>query len=309
MDRLEAMSVVVAVAETGSFSAASRRLRTPVARVSRKVAELETRLGTEVFQRTSRRIALTDAGLSYIEACRRILEQVEDAEQEASGEYTTPKGDLSVTAPWGLGHMHLMPLALQFLDTHPEIALRLALTDRVINPIEEDIDVSIRIGPLPDSSMIASHIGSVRLVTCASPSYLAAYGTPMIPKDLGNHQCITVDGAMTPTSWQFGGVKQTMVVPIRSRLCVNTSEAAIQAAIAGAGLTRVMSYKMESAKISGALSIVLEAFEPEPLPVHIVYPQRKLMPLKLRAFITWITPRIKSRLTSQLNGAPKRSKI
>jgi DNA-binding transcriptional LysR family regulator len=308
MDRLEAMSVVVAVAETGSFSAASRRLRTPVASVSRKVAELETRLRTEVFQRTSRRIALTDAGLSYIEACRRILEQVEDAEQEASGEYTTPKGDLSVTAPWGLGHMHLMPLALQFLDTHPEIALRLALTDRVINLIEEDIDVSIRIGPLPDSSMIASHIGSVRLVICASPSYLAAYGTPMTPNDLGNHQCITVDGAMTPTSWQFGG-KQTTVVPIRSRLCVNTSEAAIQAAIAGAGLTRVMSYKMEDAKISGALSIVLDAFEPEPLPVHIVYPQRKLMPLKLRAFITWITPRIKSRLISHLNGAAERSKI
>jgi DNA-binding transcriptional LysR family regulator len=308
MDRLEAMSVVVAVAETGSFSAASRRLRTPVARVSRKVAELETRLRTEVFQRTSRRVALTNAGLSYIEACRRILEQVEDAEQEASGEYRTPKGDLSVTAPWGLGHMHLMPLALQFLNTHPEITLRLALTDRIINPIEEDIDVSIRIGPLPDSSLIASHIGSVRLVICASPSYLAAYGTPMTPNDLGNHQCITVDGAMTPTSWQFGA-KQTMVVPIRSRLCVNTSEAAIQAAIAGAGLTRVMSYKMEDAKISGALSIVLDAFEPVPLPVHIVYPQRKLMPLKLRAFITWITPRIKSRLTSQLNGAAKRSKI
>ena len=209
MDRLEAMSVVVAVAETGSFSAASRRLRTPVARVSRKVAELETRLRTEVFQRTSRRIALTDAGLSYIAACRRILEQVEDAEQEASGEYTTPKGDLSVTAPWGLGHMHLMPLALQFLETHPEIALRLALTDRVINPIEEDIDVSIRIGPLPDSSMIASHIGSVRLVTCASPSYLAAYGTPMTPNDLGNHQLRRDRGEY----WPLPSVEEALAYP------------------------------------------------------------------------------------------------
>ena len=164
MDRLEAMSVIVAVTETGSFSAASRRLKTPVATVSRKVAELEARLQAQLFQRSSRQMMLTDAGRSYIEACKRIIEQVDDAERAVSGEYRIPKGDLAVTAPWGLGHMHLVPIVVEFLDAYPEIAVRLVLTDRVVNTVEENVDVSIRIGALPDSSMIASRIGSVRMV-------------------------------------------------------------------------------------------------------------------------------------------------
>src|SRR6201996_9500021 len=167
MDRLEAMSVIVAVNETGSFSAASRRLKTPVATVSRRVAELEARLNTQLFQRSSRQMTLTDAGRSYIEACKRIIEQVNDAEREVSGEYRVPTGDLTVTAPWGLGHMHLLPIACEFLGAYPEIALRLVLTDRVVNTVDENIDVSIRIGALPDSNLIASRIGSVRIMLCA----------------------------------------------------------------------------------------------------------------------------------------------
>src|SRR6201995_5496611 len=151
MDRLEAMSVIIAVTETGSFSAASRRLRTPVATVSRKVAELEMRLNAQLFQRSSRQMTLTEAGRSYIEACKRIIEQVDEAEREVSGEYRRPKGDLAVTAPWGLGHMHLLPIAVEFLDAYPEVALRLVLTDRVVDAVAENIDVSIRIGVLPDS--------------------------------------------------------------------------------------------------------------------------------------------------------------
>jgi DNA-binding transcriptional LysR family regulator len=296
MDRLEAMSVIVAVTETGSFSAASRRLRTPIATISRKVSELETRLNTELFQRSSRQMTLTGAGRSYVESCKCILEQVEHAEREVSGEYRAPKGDLAVTAPFGLGHMHLLPVALEFLDAFPDVALRLMLTDRVVDPVKEDIDVSIRIGTLPESSMMATRVGSIRMVLCASPSYLAVHGTPAKPGDLAKHPCITVDDVATPTAWQFGNGRQTMLVPIRSRLCLNTSEAAIQAGIAGAGLTRVMSYKMESARRSGELVIVLEAFEPEPLPVHIVYAPRKLVPVKLRAFLDWITPRLRAQL-------------
>jgi DNA-binding transcriptional LysR family regulator len=170
MDRLEAMSVIVAVTETGSMSAAARRLKTPVATVSRKVAELETRLKAQLFQRTSRRMTLTDAGRSYIDACRRIIEQVDDAEREVSGEYRLPKGEMAVTAPWGLGHSHLLPLAVEFLEAYPDISLRLMLTDRVISMAEEDIDIAIRVGSLPDSSMIATRIGSIRIVVCASPS-------------------------------------------------------------------------------------------------------------------------------------------
>ena len=168
MDRLEAMSVIVAVTETGSISAASRRLKSPVATVSRKVAELEARLKAQLFQRTSRRMTLTDAGRAYIDACRRIIEQVDDAEREVSGEYRLPKGEMAVTAPWGLGHTHLLPLAVEFLEAYPEISLRLMLTDRVINMTEEEVDIAIRVGSLPDSSMIATRIGSIRIVVCAS---------------------------------------------------------------------------------------------------------------------------------------------
>ncbi len=301
MDRLEAMSIIVAVSETGSFSAASRRLNTPVATVSRKVSDLETRLKAELFQRSSRRMTLTDAGRSYMEACKRIIEQVDEAEREVSGEYRIPKGDLAVTAPWGLGHLHLLPIAVEFLAAYPEIGLRLVLTDRVVNTVEENIDVAIRIGNLPDSNMIAARIGSIRVVVCASPTYLAARGTPKELSDLYNHECITVDPFAAPLTWGFLAGARQVAAPIRSRLCVSTSEAAIQAAIAGAGLTRVLSYKMEAAKRDGALVVVLDTFEQEPLPVHIVYAQRTQVPLKLRTFLNWVTPRLKARLTPRLD--------
>jgi DNA-binding transcriptional LysR family regulator len=296
MDRLEAMSIIVAVTETGSFSAASRLLKTPVATVSRRVSELEGRLNAQLFQRSSRRMTLTDAGRSYMEACKRIIEQVDEAEREVSGEYRAPKGDLAVTSPWGLGHMHLLPLSVEFLREHPEISLRLVMTDRVVSAVDEGIDVAIRIGNLPDSSMIATRIGSVRVVVCASPAYLKSRGTPKSVLDLAGHDCITVDSVATPASWKFAVGSRTVVAPIRSRLCVNTSEAAIQAAIAGAGLARVMSYKMVAARRADKLRIVLDEFEEDPLPVNIVYAQRKLMPLKLRTFLNWVAPRLKQRL-------------
>lgn len=296
MDRLEAMSVIIAVTETGSFSAASRRLGTPIATVSRKVAELETRLKAEVFQRSSRRMTLTDAGRTYVEACRRIIEQVDDAERQVSGEYRSPKGDLVVTTPWGLGHTHLLPIAVEFLDAYPEIGLRLLLTDRVVDPVEENIDVAVRIGSLSESSMIASRIGSIRLVVCASPAYLAKSGRPQSPDQLRDHDCIAINDVTAPNAWKFGRGKRANLVPIQSRLSVNTSEAAVIAAIAGAGLTRVMSYKMDSARRTGSLELVLEEFEPEPLPVHIVYTPRNPVPLKLRAFLNWMTPRLKAKL-------------
>ena len=297
MDRLEVMSVIVAVTETGSFSAASRRLKTPIATVSRQVAELEERLKAQLFQRSPRRVTLTDAGRSYIDACRRIIEQVDDAERELSGEYRTPKGDLAVTAPWGLGHTHLLPLAVEFLNAYPEIGLRLVLTDRIVNTVEENIDVAIRIGPLPDSSSkIATRIGSIRFVVCGSPAYLSARGKPKTLADLRGHDCITIDDVAAPPAWKFSKSGRTVVAPIKTRLTVNTSEAAVLAAIAGVGVARVMSYKMDAARRAGTLEIILEDFEPEPMPAHIVYAQRKPVPLKLRAFLNWMTPRLKARL-------------
>jgi DNA-binding transcriptional LysR family regulator len=292
MDRLESMSVIVAVAEAGSLSAASRKLGRPIPTVSRKLAELEARLNTQLFQRSSRQMSLTDAGRAYIEACKRIIEQVDDAEREVSGEYRTPSGDLTVTAPWGLGHTHLVPIACDFLVAYPDIALRLLLSDRVLKPSDDNIDIAIRIGTLPDSSMIATRIGSVRVVACASPTYLAARGCPEKPDDLRNHDCITIDDNAAPRTWKFAKGRREIAAPIRSRMTVNTSEAAI----AGAGIARVMSYKMAAARRAGILAVVLEAFEQEPLPMHIVYTERKPVPLKLRVFLNWVTPRLKARL-------------
>jgi DNA-binding transcriptional LysR family regulator len=299
MDRVELMSVAVSIAEAGSLSAASQKLRMPVPTVSRKLSELEARLNTQLFQRSSRRLSLTDAGRSYVEACRRILEQVEDAEREASGEYRSPTGDMTVTSPWGLGHLHLLPLSCEFQRAYPDIGLRLLMTDRVLNPNEASIDVSIRIGPLSPSGLIAKRIGAVRVVACASPGYLLARGRPLGPADLVRHDCITVDESGIPGSWAFVEGGREIVVPIRSRLTVSTSEAAVQAAIDGSGITRVMSYKMEAARLSGALVLVLEDFEKDPLPVHILYAERKPMPLKLRVFLDWLAPRLKARLAPQ----------
>lgn len=303
MDRLEAMSVIVAVAEAGSLSAAARKLAMPLPTVSRKLSELEVHLSAQLFHRSSRQMKLTDAGRSYIEACKRIIEQVEDAEREVAGEYRKPSGDLTVTSPWGLGHMHLLPIACDFLAAYPEIALRLLLTDRVLRPLEDSIDISIRIGPLADSSMIATRLGSVRMVACASPAYLASRGRPKHPSDLSNHDCITIDDFGAPKTWRFVEGHKEVAGQIRSRLTVNTSEAAIEAAIVGAGIARVMSYKMDAARRRGALAIVLDEFEPEPLPVHIVYTDRKPMPLKVRAFLDWVSPRLKARLAAALQQA------
>jgi DNA-binding transcriptional LysR family regulator len=296
MDRLEAMSVIIAVAETGSISAASRRLKSPVATVSRKVAEFESRLSARLFQRTSRRMTLTEAGRTYIEACKRIIEQADEAEREVSGEYRMAKGGLAVTAPWGLGHTHLLPQAVEFLDAYPDISLRLRLTDDVVNMVEDNIDIAIRLGALPDSGMIATRIGSIRIVVCGSPSYLKAHGLPKQPSELRDHHCITIDDHAVPPVWRFERGNRPRGAPIRSRLCVNTSEAAVLAAIDGAGLARVMSYKMDAEMRAGRLAIVLEEFEPKPLPVHILYAPHKPMPLKLRTFLNWMTPRLKDRL-------------
>ena len=171
------------------------------------------------------------------------------------------------------------------------------LTDRIVNVVEENIDVAIRIGALPDSSMMAMRVGSIRMVVCASPAYLAARGRPETPDELRDHDCITIDDVAPPTMWKFANGHRSIVAPIRTRLTVNTSEAAVLAAIAGAGLARVMSYKMDAAKRADTLAVVLDTFKPEPLPAHLVYAQRKIAPLKLRAFLNWITPRLKARLT------------
>src|ERR1051326_1060938 len=218
MDRLQAMATFLAVVDAGSLSAASRKLRTPLATVSRRVSELEAHLKTRLVNRTSRRLTLTDSGEAYIQACRRILDQLDEAEHIASGEYQSPTGELTVTASMVLGRRHVVPVAAAFLEAYPEVLVRLRLTDRVINLQEEHIDLGIRIGALPDRSMIARQIGSVRLVVSASPAYLASRGRPTTPRELSEHDCVAFAGFTHADTWRFPIEGAVVPVPVRSRL-------------------------------------------------------------------------------------------
>ena len=293
MDRFESMSTLLAVVEAGSLSAAARRLGTPLTTVSRRVAELEAHLKTRLLTRSSRRIALTDAGRSYVAACKRILDELGEAERAAAGEYSAPRGDLMITAPVVFGRLHVLPVVIDFLRAYPDIDIRMALADRIVNILEEPVDLAVRIGHLPDSSLVARRVGSIRRVICASPAYLAARGTPKEPADLGAHDCITFEGMTAPESWTFPAGASEATVAIRSRLVVNTAEAAVDAAKAGVGITRVLSYQVASALDDGALILALQEFEPPPLPVNLVHVGQRLLPLKLRAFLDFATPRLK----------------
>jgi DNA-binding transcriptional LysR family regulator len=297
MDRLESMSVFIAVVEAGSLSAAGRTLRMPLPTVSRKVSELESHIKARLLNRSTRQLTLTDAGRSYLAACKRILEDVGEAERSASGEYSAPRGELIITAPVAFGRRHVVPTVAEFLKAYPEVAARLVLSDRSLNLLEDHVDLAVRIGEPPDSSLVATRVGTVRNVVCASPAYLAEHGTPRNPTELVKHDCLTFSGLMSPDSWTFTINGAAVSVPVHSRLIVNTAEAAIDAAIAGAGLTRVLSYQIEEAINSGALVIALRKFDPASIPINLMYTGQRLLPLKLRAFLDFAMPRLRTRLT------------
>jgi len=300
VDRLDAMSVLLAVVDAGSLSAASRRLGTPLTTVSRKVSDLEAHLGTTLLTRTSRKVTLTQAGRSYVAACRRILEDIGEAERAASGEYSAPKGNLVLTAPIVFGRLHVLPVVTAFLKAYAEIDVRMLLTDRVINLFDDHVDVALRIGELPDSSLMATRVGAIRRVLCASPAYLTARGTPTSPPDLVAHDCITFEGLTSPQTWNFRFGSAEQPVRVHSRLVVNTAEAAVDAAIAGLGLTSVLSYQAAEARRAGKLVVLLRNFESEPSPVSLVYAGQGLLPVKTRAFLDFAAERLKTRLTDEL---------
>lgn len=297
MDRLEAMSILLAVVEAGSLSAAARRLGTPLATVSRKVSELEAHLKVRLLKRSNRQLTLTDAGRSYVAACRRILDDVSEAERVASGEYSAPKGELVITAPIVFGRLHVLPVVSAFLKAYPDIDVRMVLSDRVVHLLDDHVDAAVRIGALPDSSLLALRLGAVRRVVCASPAYLEMRGAIRRPADLLECDCITFDNLMASDSWRFGAGRAEEVVRIRSRLVVNTAEAAIDAAVAGLGVTRVLCYQIVAARKARLLDLLLESFEPPPAPVSLVYAGQGQLPTKLRAFLDFAAPRLKHALS------------
>jgi len=215
MDRLDAMAALLAVVDTGSFSAASRKLRVPVTTMSRRVAELEAHLGTQLLQRTTRKVTLTDAGSPFVAACRAVLEQISEAERTAAGEYQSPRGELTVTAPHVFGRLYLVPVMAGFMAQFPDVRLNCRFNDRVLDLQDEGIDLAIRLGPLQDSRLRARRLGSVRRVLCASPAYLARRGEPRTPADLATHDCIGFHGIDPPGTWLFAAPGGTVTIPIR----------------------------------------------------------------------------------------------
>lgn len=296
MDRLEAMTVLLAAVEGGSLSAAGRKLGMPLATVSRKLSDLESHLKARLLNRSTRGLTLTDAGRDYLAACKRILEDVGEAERAAAGEFSEPRGELVITAPIVFGRLHVLPVITDFLAAYPAVDVRLVQGDRIVHLHDEHVDLAVRIGALPDSRLTATRLGGTRRVVCASPAYLAAHGTPATPDELGGHRCISFEAMSAADVWRFAVDGVELSVPVRSRLMVNTAEAAIDAALAGAGLTRVLCYQIEAAERDGRLQRVLRGFEPAPAPISLVYTAQRRLPLKLRAFLDFATPRLRERL-------------
>jgi DNA-binding transcriptional LysR family regulator len=298
MDRLDAMSILLAAVEGGSFSAASRKLGVPLATVSRKVSQLETHLGTRLINRTSRQLILTEPGHSYIVACKQILESISEAERAATGEFVIPKGDLTITAPVVFARLYLLPVVLEFLKAHPDIDVRLVLSDQLVNLQENHIDLAVRISELADSNLVATRIGAVRRVVCGSPSYFSERGRPKAPRDLSEHDCISsrFGGLASSNVWVFATGKTKAAVTVHSRL-VGNADSAVAAAVAGFGITRLLSFHVADHVRKGALICVLKEFESPAVPVSLVYAGQGLVPLKVRAFIDFAAPRLKMRLS------------
>lgn len=300
MDRLEAMKILLKVADRGSFSAASRDLGVPLATVSRKVTELEAHLGAKLLVRTTRKVALTDTGTAYLASARRILEDVEETERIASGEFQAPRGELTLTAPVFFGRLHILPIVIDFLAAHPEINVRLVLSDRNLHLLEDHVDMAVRIGRLPDSTMVATRIGSMRTVVCVSPKLVEAHGLPARPEEMAALPCVNFDFLSPASSWLFRSPEtgQAIDVAVAPRLSVSTAEAAVEAAAQGVGATRVLHYQCARQVQDGALQIILKQFEVEPIPVHLIHAARGALPSKMRVFLDFAVPVLRAKLKS-----------
>lgn len=294
MDRLDSLRVFIAVAELAGFAPAARRLGLSPPTVTRAVAELEERLGARLFQRTTRIVRLTDAGQRFLTDARRILVELEEAEASAAGAQATPRGQLAVTGPVMFGRRYVAPLVLDFLDRHDEVSARLLLVDRIVDLIDEGLDVAVRIAQLPDSSLTAVRVGKIRRVICAAPGYLERHGRPRSPDDIAAHRVIAFAPATTPTDWSFAVGTEVRSMKPPARILVNTAEAAVAAAVAGHGLTRVMSYQVADELARGELEIVLAEHELPALPIHLVHAAGRRANARVRAFVDFAAERLRA---------------
>ncbi len=285
MDRLQAMTTFVAVVDSGGFASAARKLNLSPPVVTRAVAELEERLGLRLLTRTTRVVRVTDAGARFAEDCRRILAEIEEAETVATGTHASPRGTLTLTAPVLFGHLYVTPILVRYLQQYPEVDAQCLFLDRVVNVVEEGIDVAVRIGELPDSSLQAVRVGRVRRVLVASPAYLQARGAPQRPEDLAAHSIASASGVTPVSEWRFNDGGKPLLQRLQPRMRTTTNDSAIAAVVAGLGITRLLSYQVAAHVRSGALQVLLEDFEPAALPVHVVHHEGRRATRKVRAFI------------------------
>jgi DNA-binding transcriptional LysR family regulator len=285
MDRLQAMTTFVAVVDSGGFASAARKLNLSPPVVTRAVAELEERLGLRLLTRTTRFVRVTDAGARFAQDCRRILADIEEAETVATGTHTAPRGTLTLTAPVLFGQLHVAPILVHYLQQFPEVEAQCLFLDRVVNVVEEGIDVAVRIGELPDSSLQAVRVGRVRRVLVAAPAYLKAQGVPQRPEDLARHTIASASGVTPVSEWRFNDGGKPLLQRLQPRLRTTTNDSAIAAAVAGLGITRLLSYQVAAHVRSGTLQVLLEDFEAAPLPVYVVHHEGRRATQKVRAFI------------------------
>jgi DNA-binding transcriptional LysR family regulator len=291
MDRLDALSTFIAILDAGSLAAASRRLHRSAPAVTRMLAALEDELGTRLIERTTRRLAPTETGRRLADDARRLLAEVEDV-MRPEADVTGLRGTLRVSAPLVFGRLHITPLVSTFLGAHPDLRVDLLLSDQYIDLIEHGIDVALRIGALPDSSLVSRRVGQVRRLTVASPSYLDAHGTPGEPRGLGDHAIIVTSGSSGSPEWRFRFGSRERSVALTPRLTVNQVDAALFAARAGHGVARALSYQVDDDIKAGRLVRLLEEFETPPLPVQLIVPSTRLMPVRVRRFLDFAVERL-----------------
>jgi DNA-binding transcriptional LysR family regulator len=285
MDRIDAMQAFVAVADLRGFAPAARKLGLSPSGITRLIAALENRLGARLLQRTTRSLTLTDTGTRYLERIRRILADIEEAERSAEGERMRPSGRLVVSAPLGFGRLHVSPVMSAYLARYPEVTAELRLSDRMINLVEEGVDLAVRIGYLGDSTLVGRHVGEMRRIVVASGGYLEQHGEPATPAAIASHRTVQFGAAAAAPEWRFIEDGREIRVVVAPRFTTNSADAAIHYAAEGGGLTRVLAYQAAEAIKDKRLEIVLAKFEPPALPIHIVYPTSRLLSAKVRAFI------------------------
>ncbi|WP_248731893.1 LysR family transcriptional regulator [Pseudomonas sp. MWU13-2517] len=292
MDRFHEMQVFLAVAEEEGFAAAARRLKTSPPSVTRAIAAMEARIGTQLLSRTTRSLHLTEAGQRYLEDCRRILAELDEAEEAAAGSYSIPCGHLTVTAPVLFGERYVAPILGDYLDRFPLVTVNALLVDRVVNLPDEGVDVAVRIGHLHEPGQQAVKVGEVRRVVCAAPAFLDQQGRPGHPAQLREFKIATSSASQRVNEWTFVEAGRPLTVPIEPRLVVSANNAAINLARLGWGLTRVLSYQVAAAVAAGELEIVLEAFEPAPLPIQVVFQKSARVPAKVSTFVDFLSQRL-----------------